>query len=357
MATANAFQEQSTVPATGLRAVSIWLYSIAAMVFAMVILGGLTRLTGSGLSMVEWQPIAGIMPPLNDADWQTLFDKYRQFPEFQKVNFWMSVDDFKSIFWLEYLHRIFGRIIGIAFFVPFIWFLVRRQIPKHLVSRMVGLFILGSLQGLLGWYMVRSGLVDRPDVSHYRLAAHLGLAVAIYCLLIWTAMSVGRTRTRPTALRRHSATVGIWAFCTLIAGAFVAGMDAGHIYPTFPLMDGALLPPEALSLSPAWVNLTENPAMVQFIHRWMAIGLVIISCALWWRVRSVAPEGNARRAADLLAIAVAVQAGLGIATLLTGVPIVLGALHQAGALVVLTAAIWLMFEVSHGGTVRNRVPA
>ncbi len=320
------------------RAIAAWLYLCAAMVFAMVVLGGLTRLTGSGLSMVDWQPVAGVLPPMNEADWQALFERYKASPEFQRVNFWMTVDDFRSIFWLEFLHRLGGRLIGLVFGVPLIYFLIRRRIGGALGLRLVVLFILGGGQGLLGWYMVRSGLVDRPDVSHYRLAAHLMLAVALYGYLLWTALGIRAERAGRPQLGGHLGLVIGGVALTMTWGALVAGLDAGHIYPTFPLMDGRLIPAEALTMTPWPVDATENAATVQFLHRALAVALVVVVLALRWRGRMA--ERRRVRILDWLALMALIQTGLGIATLLAGVPAALAAAHQAGGMILLSLAIY-----------------
>lgn len=214
--------------------VAIWLFSCAAMVFIMVVIGGLTRLTESGLSIVEWRPFTGIIPPMNEADWQTLYEKYSQYPEFQKINAWMSVEDFKSIFWLEFIHRLWGRLIGIVFFIPFVWFLAKKSIDRATKWKLWGLFILGGLQGLMGWYMVMSGLVDRPDVSQYRLTAHFGLALLIFIALLWVALQQLGPRTTSTISSKRAWQL-LWLIVfTALSGGFVAGLNAGHIYNTFP---------------------------------------------------------------------------------------------------------------------------
>lgn len=318
--------------------IAVWLYGCAAMVFAMVVLGGLTRLTGSGLSMVEWRPVTGILPPMDAAAWQTLFDQYRTSPEFRRVNFWMTVDDFRSIFWLEFLHRLWGRLIGLVFGLPLVYFLIRRWIDPMLGIRLIVLFILGGAQGLLGWYMVASGLVDRPDVSQYRLAAHLMLAVALYGYLLWTALGIGTRRAHQSRYRFHFGLVIAGIALTMTWGALVAGLDAGHIYPSFPLMNGRAIPAEILTMAPWPIDLTENAVTVQFLHRVLGIALVVVVLALWWRGR-----GGLRhrvRALEWLAAAVLIQVGLGVATLLAGVPAALAAAHQAGGLVLLTSAVY-----------------
>ena len=320
------------------RAIAAWLYSCAAMVFAMVVLGGLTRLTGSGLSMVDWRPVAGILPPLDAAAWQALFDQYKTTPEFRRVNFWMTVDDFRSIFWLEYLHRLWGRLIGLVFGLPLAYFLIRRWIGPVLGLRLAVLFVLGGAQGLLGWYMVKSGLVDRPEVSQYRLAAHLMLAVVLYGYLLWIALGIRARRARQPRYGVHLGLVIAATALTMTWGALVAGLDAGHIYPTFPLMDGKAVPDEILTMSPWPSDLTENAATVQFLHRVLAIALVAVVLALWWRGRGALRRRA--RALEWLAAAALIQAGLGIATLLAGVPAALAAAHQAGGLVLLSSAVY-----------------
>lgn len=326
------------------RPVVIWLITVAVMVFAMVVIGGITRLTESGLSIVEWRPIAGILPPLSPADWQTLFEQYQATPEYRKLNAGMSLDSFKAIFWWEYVHRLWGRLIGLAFLAPFLWFAWTGRVERGLRPRLIGLFALGAAQGALGWWMVRSGLADDPFVSQYRLAAHLGLALLIYGVLLWTAFDLAYPRAAwpPSArrLRQGGVLVLLLVALTILAGAFVAGLDAGMIMNTFPLMGGRLVPEDLWLIEPPLWNLFENPVTVQFVHRLLAMTTVAAVLALWWAVgRGPATEG-ARRAAGFTAAMALVQTGLGIATLLTQVPVTLGVLHQAGAVVLLTLALW-----------------
>ena len=323
--------------------IGVWLLVCCAMVFIMVVIGGFTRLTESGLSMVDWRPIMGTLPPLSDAAWQEVFERYKASPEFRKVNFWMTLADFKGIFWFEYIHRVWGRAIGLVFVLPFAYFLIRRRIDRRLGVRLAIGLVLGALQGVLGWVMVRSGLVERPDVSQYRLAAHLGLAIVIYGYLLWIALELlVKTRRDMGAarLRVHAGVVAAWTFVTAITGAFVAGLDAGRAYNTFPLMDGQIVPEAMFELDPWFINFFENAAAVQFTHRVVAILLVIAILALWLR----AP----RRIGVWLAVAAVTQAGLGISTLLTGVELWLAATHQAGALVVFTLAMWTSFVCRKG---------
>ncbi|MDA0652510.1 MAG: COX15/CtaA family protein [Proteobacteria bacterium] len=332
------------------RAISTWLFVCAVMVAAMVVLGGATRLTESGLSIVHWKPFTGILPPLGEADWQRLFDAYRDSPEFQRINFWMSLTDFKTIFWLEYLHRLWGRLIGVAFLLPFLWFWVRGRLTDPMVWRLGGVFLLGGLQGLLGWYMVKSGLVDQPAVSQYRLAAHLVLAFIIYGWLLWFALQCLQPATAdpPRAaikFRRHAIVLAAGALLTVIAGAFVAGLDAGLAYNTFPKMDGHWIPEGVMRLDPWWINFFENTATVQFTHRTLGISLLVLTLWLWLRIRAAKFVTRARRLVELLTAIVTAQAALGVATLLSEVPIALGVAHQAGALASFTVAIWVVYEL------------
>jgi cytochrome c oxidase assembly protein subunit 15 len=333
------------------RAIAAWLIACAAMIFVMVVLGGVTRLTESGLSITEWQPITGIMPPLSDAAWQAEFARYREIPQFRLVHSWMTLADFKTIFFWEWLHRLWGRLIGVAFAAPFLWFLLRRRIPSHLAPRLAGILLLGGAQGLLGWVMVKSGLVDRVDVSQYRLVAHLGLAILLYAAILWTALDLLRPQAAMAyaGLRRAAAAIVALVFVTLLAGGFVAGLHAGLIYNTFPLMDGRFVPAGYSQLSPFWRNWFENVAAVQFDHRLLAMAsfaaIVAFAIAAYRRAfssRSLPTQAlstYARRAVAALLALAAFQVSLGIATLLLVVPIPLAAAHQAGAVLLLTAAL------------------
>jgi cytochrome c oxidase assembly protein subunit 15 len=326
------------------RPVVVWLVVVAIMVFAMVVIGGITRFTESGLSIVEWRPLTGILPPLTPANWQSLFEQYRATPEYRKLNFGMSIESFKAIFWWEYVHRLWGRLIGIVFLLPFLWFAWTGRIEPALKPRLVGLFVLGAAQGALGWWMVRSGLADDPFVSQYRLAAHLGLALIIYGALVWTAFDLTNPRAiwPPSAqrLRYGAGLVLLLIALTILAGAFMAGLDAGMIMNTFPLMGGRFVPEDLWLIEPPLWNLFENPVTVQFAHRLLGMTTVAAVLAAWWAIgRGPATEG-ARRAAGWTAAMALAQLGLGIATLLAQVPVTLGALHQAGAVVILTLALW-----------------
>jgi cytochrome c oxidase assembly protein subunit 15 len=328
------------------RAVATWLFACCALVFAMVVVGGVTRLTGSGLSIVEWQPIVGAIPPLTDAEWQTAFDKYQQIPQFKLVNHSMTVAEFKGIFWWEYTHRLLGRLIGVVFFVPLLWFIARRQIPVGYAWKLFAIFALGGLQGAMGWYMVKSGLVDDTRVSQFRLTAHLALALAIFAAMFWTALTlIDPNRARLSTPAQRAARTWAIAFIALVClmivtGGFVAGIRAGFAYNTFPLMSGSIVPPEILMIDPVWRNFFWNMATVQFDHRLIAWVLALSAPLLWLRLNST--DGlppRARIGGHLLLALVAAQIALGIATLLFVVPIPLAAAHQAGAVLVFAAAL------------------
>lgn len=325
------------------RPIALWLLSVCALVFAIVVLGGVTRLTRSGLSIVEWQPLLGAIPPLGEADWLALFDKYKLTPEYRKVNVGMDLAGFKGIFWLEYLHRLLGRLIGIAFLVPFLYFLIRKRIDRPLVPKLAALFVLGGLQGLMGWLMVASGLVDLPRVSPYRLTAHLGLAVAIYGYMLWVALDLLYPRPAAVAppLRRFGWAVTGLTLLVLLTGGFVAGTRAGFAFNSFPLMNGRFLPEGMYALEPWWLNPFENIATVQFNHRLAAYLLIAAIAAFWFRARRLRLPARVRLGLHLLPAALAVQVALGIATLLYVVPVSLAAAHQAGALALFSAALYL----------------
>lgn len=332
-------------------AVGIWLLLCCLAIYAMVVLGGVTRLTGSGLSMVDWRPITGALPPLDADQWEQTFALYRESPEFQKVNHAMDLDAFKGIFWLEYFHRLLGRLIGVIFLVPLIYFIARGRIDRPLVPKLGAMFVLGGLQGLLGWYMVKSGLVHDPHVSPYRLTAHLGLALLIYSFLLWTALDLLLPREgpdpdpAPAALRRYARFITGFVFFTVLSGGFVAGLKAGMAYNTFPLMAGHLVPDGLLELQPAWKNLFENVTTVQFDHRLLATTLFVLVAILWMLGRRETLPSRARVGLHLLLGAVLVQLTLGISTLLLFVPIPLAAAHQAGAVAVLSASLFVSHQL------------
>ena len=324
-------------------AVAAWLFICCALVFAMVVVGGVTRLTHSGLSITEWEPIVGTVPPLSDADWSEAFARYRATPEYRQVNPGMDLDAFKRIFWWEYAHRLLGRAIGVAFLLPYLVFLVRRRIPPGYAGALAAIFALGGVQGALGWYMVQSGLVDDPRVSHLRLTAHLGLAFLIFGAMFWVALSLSRPGPGGTGnapLKRFAALLTGLVYLMVLAGGLVAGIRAGFAYNTFPRMNGDWVPPEILMLEPWYRNLTNNMATVQFGHRLLAVALALLVPWFVWRThRATGLPPAARRAADLLLGLLVVQIALGITTLLLVVPVPLAAAHQAGAVLLFAAAL------------------
>lgn len=324
------------------RAVALWLFAVAGLVALMVVIGGLTRLTESGLSMVEWKPITGWLPPLSEAAWAAEFEKYKQFPEYQKINIGMTLEGFKGIFWLEYIHRLLGRLIGVAFALPMIVFWIGGRIPAGMKPHLVLMFLLGGSQGALGWFMVASGLVDHPDVSHYRLTAHLGLAFFIYAYLLWGALSLIRHGRMARATGGIAAIFTVVVFLQVLSGGLVAGMNAGLAHNTWPLMEGAFIPDGLLIVEPWWHNFTENALTVQFQHRMLAYTVFVLALVTSLMLKQRAPTGLRHG----LLTAVLVQVSLGIATLLMHVPVALGTLHQAGAVVVLGLAVALWNDQS-----------
>ena len=312
--------------------VAIWLGIMAVLVAMMVVIGGVTRLTGSGLSMVEWRPIMGLLPPLSEPEWSRVFGLYQSSPEFREINIDMDLSGFKTIFFWEYVHRVWGRLLGLAFGLPLLFFWVRGMIPAGLKPVLLALLFLGGMQGVIGWWMVTSGLVDNPAVSQYRLATHLSVALFIYGLLVWTSLTASAGKALHP--RGHGLATLILVAITILAGAFVAGMDAGLLYNEYPLMGETLVPVEygEKGLADAF----ENPASAQFHHRWIAVLAVLAVCGLWMRARKSA---QAAMRGHLMAGLVACQFALGITTLLLGVPVWAGALHQLGAVLLLGAVL------------------
>jgi cytochrome c oxidase assembly protein subunit 15 len=323
--------------------VAAWLFFCAAMVMVMMVIGAITRLTESGLSMVEWRPLIGALPPLGEAEWNRVFALYRETSQYRLANSGMDLSAFQTIFWWEYIHRLWGRLIGLVFALPFIFFAIRGMVPRGMRGHLVVLFVLGGAQGLIGWWMVKSGFVERTDVSQYRLAVHLGLAFVILGYLLWLALDIVAPRRRgpgqPRALAM--ATLAI-VFVTAMAGGLVAGLNAGLDYNTWPLMDGDWVPDGILALSPWWLNAFENSAAVQFDHRMLAYATTLCVGWLWWRCLHT----RAAIAATAMAAMTVVQLGLGIATLLLVVPLPLAALHQAAAAVLFSLAIWVAQSLS-----------
>lgn len=328
--------------------VAAWLLIVAALVFAMVVVGGATRLTGSGLSITEWRPITGAIPPLSDAAWQAEFAKYRNIPQYAQLNEGMGLAGFKAIYWWEWAHRLLGRVIGLAFALPFFWFLWKRQIPKRLVWRCWALLGLGGLQGAIGWWMVSSGLAERVSVAPERLTVHLGLAFLLFILLLWTAMDAAAGQPRQesvTRWRRGSLLFLAAAFVQSLLGALVAGNDAGLIYRDFPFFDGAVFPHD-YAAGGLWQTIAHNQASVQLHHRYGAYALFLAALVLMLLARrGYYLAGEARALANLIGVAVTAQAAIGIATLMAGVPLWLGILHQIGALLVLALATAFAWRV------------
>ena len=329
-----------------LRPVRLWLYLIAVLVILMVAVGGITRLTGSGLSIVEWKPISGTLPPLSEAEWVADFEAYKQIPQYQFVNKGMSLDEFKYIFFWEWAHRFLGRVIGLAFAIPFAVFLLQRRFSWSLAAPLAGLFVLGGFQGALGWWMVSSGLSERVDVSQYRLAAHLGAAAFLFMALIWVARRLEprpMTRERP---RWPILVLLLLVYLQLVVGAFVAGLDAGMGYTTWPLMDGALIPAGLDAIVPVWRNLFENALTVQFIHRGLAYLIVLYVGVLLWHRAGQGGFIGVHGWLPRIGLLVALQVVLGIATLLLVVPIPLALGHQALAFMLCGALVAYLADMT-----------
>lgn len=325
------------------KAVGIWLLCVAALIAAMVVVGGLTRLTGSGLSITQWKPVTGVVPPLSDSAWQHEFSLYQRIPQYKFQNRSMTLDEFKTIYWWEWTHRFLGRFIGLAFLLPFLWFVWRGAIGRKDIPRMVLLFALGGLQGAVGWWMVASGLEARLSVSQYRLAVHLGVAIVLLGAMIWIALEYLRgtgTRKEPAGLA--FTLVGL-VYVQMLLGALVAGLHAGLIYNTWPSMDGRIFPEGAFFSQPWWINFFENPGLVQFDHRIGAYVVALAVMAIWYLGRRLA--GPARKVQHILLALMALQIVLGILTLLHQAPISLSALHQITAAALFSAAVWHAFEM------------
>lgn len=342
-----------TLDAKRAKIMAYWLFGIAGMVLFMVFLGGVTRLTHSGLSITEWKLFTGWVPPMNDADWATLFAKYQQSPEFHKMNPDMDVNGFKGIFWLEFIHRVWGRLLGFAFFLPFVIFMMRGwvRVSAPLFWKLMGLLVLGAMQGVMGWYMVMSGLVDRPDVSQYRLTAHFALALVIIWALLWVGMSLLQKdpydRHHQDAGGLSGAIKGLFAlvFITALSGGFVAGTDAGFAYNTFPLMGDELIPGGLFDYDPWFMAPFEDIITVQFNHRTLAETTFVLVMLFWFKARGRHLHPRSYRAINALAIAAWGQVLLGITTLVMAVPVSFASLHQIGAVVLMSAALWCVHEL------------
>jgi len=333
--------------------VAIWLIGCAALVYAVLIVGGITRLTHSGLSIVEWQPLIGALPPMSDHAWAALFEKYRATPEYKLLNSGMTLGAFKQIFWWEYSHRLMGRLVGLVLLLPLLWFIRSGAVSGRLAWRLAVIFALGAMQGALGWYMVASGLVDNPRVSPLRLAAHLGLALLIIGALLWTAWDLWSAPARRRRVPGVAAATVAVVFLMALTGALVAGTKAGFAFNTFPLMDGSVAPPGLMQMSPWYLNFVQNVATIQFVHRAIAWTLIALVPTLWWWIRRSVPAPTARVESNLMLAALALQVALGISTLLSIVALPLAAAHQAGAVLLYAACLW----TAHALTIeRQAVP-
>ncbi|GHF27793.1 heme A synthase [Kordiimonas sediminis] len=331
------------------RAIGIWLLFVAFSVFAMVVVGGATRLTESGLSMVNWNPVTGAIPPITQEEWMEEFNDYRTSPEYKIKNAGMSLEEFKGIFYWEWGHRLLGRLIGVFFLVPFLYFLWRKKVPEGLTPRLFGLFILGGLQGGLGWYMVKSGLVNEPNVSHFRLTAHLSLALIIFSALLWTALSLVRESYETVSDRFRKLTIFTLFILSLqiILGGFVAGLKAGYIMNTWPLMEGQFVPDVLFAMDPWWSNLVSNAVTLQFNHRMGAYLLFVLAGLIWYMARS---ESRAvQSAANMLFAVIILQIIIGVIMLLMHIPVSWGTFHQGGGVVVIGALLNLIHKTRGQG--------
>ncbi len=332
------------------KAIGIWLILVALVVFTMIMVGGATRLTQSGLSMVDWKPISGIIPPLSVEEWQAEFDAYRQYPEYKLINKGMSLDEFKSIFYWEYGHRVLGRLIGLIFFIPMMYFFIRKKVKPELKLPLIGLFILGGLQGLMGWYMVKSGLVSEPEVSHLRLTAHLTLALIIIAALCWVAWGLMRpqklsqTAALPSGLYRLSWAIFGLIFIQLMLGALVAGLKAGFAYNTWPLMGAAFIPEGLYAFSPLWHSILDHTMTVQFNHRMVAYAVFLSVLGLVYYVHRHNMVAPIKQAAWIVFAAVCAQIIIGIFTLIYVVPVSLGVLHQGGGVLVMLSMLFFLHQ-------------
>ena len=324
------------------RQIAYWLFFCAAVIFGMILLGGVTRLTNSGLSMVDWKPLMGIVPPLSEADWQHMFFKYQQFPEYQKINMGMSLEAFKSIFMYEYLHRVLGRLIGVIFILPFLFFYFTKRIKAGLTPKLLIMLLGGGFQGLLGWYMVKSGLVDKPDVSQYRLTAHLGAAVLIYSFILWTAFGlVSPKSSQPSQLKTFAYSLSGLIFLMILSGGLVAGTKAGYAYPTWPLMGDSFIPAGLYSMSPGWLAAFEDITTIQFNHRIFAY--VIVALVLTFAAKALKSDiqGPVKIGLFFMLGFLVLQITLGISTLIFYVPVPVAAAHQVGAVALLSASLFV----------------
>lgn len=347
------------------RPVVVWLWATTLMLLTMIVVGGVTRLTGSGLSIVRWEPVVGALPPLSATDWERVFALYRETPQYALVNAGMDVEGFKSIFWWEYIHRLLGRAIGVVVFVPLVVFWWTERLDRRRALALLGIFCLGGLQGFIGWYMVQSGLINVPQVSHYRLTLHLSLGFLLFALVLWQALDVSLGAARHSAVDEHPPSPGfrraVIAILTLVSitavsGGLVAGLRAGHAFPTFPLMLGQWVPPGLLAHEPVWRNFLDSAVTVQFQHRVLAVAVLIAAAGLSVAARRAALPKEARQAADLLLALVCVQAALGITTLLLHVPVWAAAAHQGNAALLIAGCLNLLHVLTAGAPAAQSAP-
>lgn len=341
--------------------VAVWLLIICAMIYSVIAIGGYTRLTESGLSMVDWHPVSGVLPPLTQTQWIAEFEHYQQYPEYKTVNFDLSLQGFKRIFWIEYAHRMAGRLVALAFLLPFIFFQIRGYFSIAMSLRLVAVFVVGGLQGLLGWYMVKSGMVNDPSVSQYRLAAHLGLAVLLYSYVLWLSMGLICRRfhfSHPDRLKRLFTGIAICiglVVIMLVSGGFMSGTRAGFVVNTFPHMNGEWIPQMVFSLTPLWVNLFENVIAIQFFHRWAAFALIVAITIVWFQRFSI-NRSAIQMMLDIVMIVAICQFCLGVATLVSRVHLPVALAHQSGFVILLsTLIIMLRLVVTglHNGTMNK----
>jgi cytochrome c oxidase assembly protein subunit 15 len=332
------------------RGVALWLFAIAALIGLMVVVGGLTRLTGSGLSITEWQPVTGVVPPLGDAGWQAEFAKYRGTPQYELLNRGMGLAGFKAIYWWEWSHRLLGRILGFVFLLPFLYFAAKRRIDRAIAIRLAVIFLLGAAQGVLGWWMVQSGLTGaRVAVSQYRLAAHLGLAIILFGYVFWTALEIlGPPRTgvaNAARLRPWAVALAALIYVQMLLGAFMAGLDAGLAFSSWPTYAGAWIPPGLYDLNPWWINHFENPALVHFQHRTVGYVVAVMVAWLYIAMRRAHADRPARLAGIHVVLVTLVQVALGVFTVVTQVALPLAALHQICALALFGCALWWVYAL------------
>ena len=328
-----------------------WLITGSFLVFAMVVVGGITRLTGSGLSMVDWNPIIGAIPPMGQDAWLDAFTRYQESPQFKTVNSQFTLDDFKSIFWWEYIHRLLGRLIGLVFFIPFVYFLIKNWLSKPLIKKCLVMFLLGGLQGLLGWYMVKSGLVNNPNVSHFRLAIHLFTATVLFGYILWVALDVLWPNTQKVrgiiTVRRMARGLLLLLLLQIIFGAFVAGLKAGLVYNTFPKMGPYWVAEGVTALTPLWKNFTEGLAGVQFAHRYLAYAVACLAIVIATMSHRLPLDRSQSWSVNVLLCLVAMQFVLGVFTLVYAVPIILGVLHQAFGLLLFGSVVVLNQRITN----------